>query len=360
MKKFMLIGAALSVMFVACSKKDDDKTTVPVAPTDSTAPGTKIYNASALTTASVASHGTIVKGALPAASAATGTPVLSSTIAEDTYSAIAGRYLIIPLTLTSGEITGAYVQFQGADSYFKVDFSRTTNGRTANQKTLLGRSIYGNGNDSIVAIKVPADVATGVVKVLISVYDKAGNASKSITVSANLFNTAASAENKALSGKWSVSRHRDVNHYTNTMGDWVNPFVYVYSNSFYICKNNKLTYTSDSTVAGATKIATTRWIMNEQYIQLNADGSGKSVASASLDILSDNNTCSSRNYESHVSAGSDVLGWYYNPTTKKFYMIGDLMAVDANAFYVGEYDAKLENGILTISDEDGTTEYVKK
>ncbi|NIG56904.1 hypothetical protein [Chitinophaga sp. Cy-1792] len=363
MKKYMLIGAALSVVFFACSKKDSDKPTGPIDPTvpTDTLPATKTYDASALTAASVASRGTIVKGALPAASAATGTPVLSSTIAEDTYSAIAGRYLIIPLTLTSGQITGAYVQFQGADAYFKVDFSSKTNGRVANPRPVFGRDIYGDGRDSAVVIKMPADLPTSTLKVLISVYDKAGNASKSITVNANVFNTASSADSKALSGKWSLVRTQYIDKYTNLPFDWEYPYVNHYRYGFYTCINGKLSETDDSTVTGAVKIMRSNWKTNEEYTQLNADGSGKHVYSDSLYVLKADNTCSSRNYEASNDTGNEALGWYYNATTKKLYIISDVIIYDTKDFSVEVYDAKVENGKLIITGEGGDiTELEKK
>ncbi|MBC9930948.1 hypothetical protein [Chitinophaga qingshengii] len=348
MKKLILIGAALTLTIFACSKKDDNSNPPPD-------PITKPYNASSLTAASVASRGTIVKGALPAASATADAPVLSATIAADTYSAVAGRYLVIPVPVEQGSIVkGAYVQFEGADAYFNIDFSKPAGGRIANQRSIFGRDIYGNFNDSAVIIKVPADVSNGVVKLLISVYNAAGKISKSVTVSANLFNTAASTDSKALSGKWKMSRLNEAD------GKWINPYVADSSRSFYVCNNGTLAFASDPTAPGAVNLVQSYWKTIEEYMELNANGSAKSVyfdSSYQLNLSS----CNSRSYNGYADRGSEDLSWYYDGTAKKIYIISDIIKQSTKDFYLVIADVKLENGKLIVTEEDGyATEYTKE
>lgn len=341
MKKLMLFGFAATMLFLACSK-DKDKGIE-----------TKAYSASELTAASVAFHGTIVKGDVPAASGADA-PVLAADMANEKYAGVAGRYIIVPLFLEAGTAKGVYAKIDGADSYFSVDFTKPRNARKAGKRD-HGFARSGNAADSCLIIKVPADVKTGDIKLKVAVYDAAGKVSNTVTLSVSLYNTAAESTSQAFAGKWTLFRTQE------GTGPWVVRGTPDTSYSSFVCVENKLQYAAPGT-ANAFNLITHIYKNNDEYIQLNANGSGASYYSdSSKSLITYNVACDSRNYELIEDIGGGNLSWYYHPTTKQLISIEeDLESSYPQDIEVMSVSAKIENGKLIIVDGDWTAEYIKK
>jgi hypothetical protein len=200
MKKILLFSAVASVLIFNACKKDKDN--------DSETPTVDLVDRNALAEKIKVSYGTSVKGALPTATGTAVTPALREE--EDTILAISGRYLLIQPTLineSEAEVKGYYIQVNGANTYFKVDFSTTRGLRKApkNHKSLLRE---GDNADSIIVIKLPENIKSDTISFTYAAYDASNNVSNHVIVYANIISEGNSADNKIFAGTWKVNRNK--------------------------------------------------------------------------------------------------------------------------------------------------------
>ncbi|SHM02201.1 hypothetical protein SAMN05444266_106103 [Chitinophaga jiangningensis] len=354
MKQLLITGLAVVVCLISCSKKESGTTPETQPPVDTPAKSTKIYTATELTAASVAYHGSIIKGDLPGASTDADAPVLAADMATATYVAIANRYIIIPLLLTKGTAAGVNAKFEGADAYFSVDFSKPLQARVTEPVNAFSRDE--RQADSLLMIRIPENISNSEFKLLVAVKDAAGNVSNTVNLKVTLFNTKYDTTIRALSGRWYNSRYR-----ASDLLQWSSSYAPVVSNTEVRCVDNKLIR---GWVAGVEpyEILNNRYVLNNEYMQFDTDGSGVSEMSDSTYILSINNsTCDKPFYNVQKRVKKSYFGWYYHTVTKRFYRVDEVIngayPTDITVFVV---NATLENGNLIFTDEKGwQTEYVR-
>jgi major membrane immunogen (membrane-anchored lipoprotein) len=198
MKKILLFSAVASVLlFNACKKDKNNDTETPT-----------VDDRNALIDKIKVSYGTLVKGALPTTTSTAETPTLRTE--EDTILAISGRYLLIQPSLmneSEAEVKGYYIQVNGTNSYFKIDFSTTRGLRkaTKNHKSLLRE---GDNADSIIVIKLPENIKSDTISFTYAAYDASNNVSNHVIVYASILTAGNSEDNKIFAGTWKVNRNK--------------------------------------------------------------------------------------------------------------------------------------------------------
>ncbi|RAJ87360.1 hypothetical protein CLV59_101109 [Chitinophaga dinghuensis] len=342
MKKMMLMGAAATMLFFACSK-DKDKNNGPV---------TVEYDGTSLTTAVKVNHGVVVNGNIPDASTDATAPKLAAEMSTDSYSAVAGRYIIVPLKMENTTVpTGAYVKFEGATSYFKIDFSKPVNGRQAGENPSLERATVA---DSGIVIQLPNDIRDKVFKLIVAAYDATGKISNPVTLSVSVLNTAANMDAQAFVGKWHPTRQKDTS--------WHPLYADVETYSWFTCRDGRPAYTYDSLSTSDWRARDYFRHYDDVYLQLLSDGSGvdyRKNTVVSVDMSK--SVCGALTNVTNTTTYNLNISWGYNAATKKMIVVYDLGGTGKMSdFMVTEAEVYLENGKLYTKVPSYVNEYVKQ
>ena len=211
---FLLIALVL----FSCKKSGKDNEPMPgINPTDGQAvsAAVKVWHSSRIT------------GQSPAPSINPSRPELDPASNDQKIYAVAGRYAVIRPTLMSGNIAGYYLHIEGANDYFKIDYSlpaHRTSGIRDSKLALLRRKMEatlhfrgmdstddGNGIlDSTIVINIPSTIQPGTFCVTYYVYDSSGLVSDPVEtcISVESFGGDASTASY-LAGKWKLIATRD-------------------------------------------------------------------------------------------------------------------------------------------------------
>jgi hypothetical protein len=201
MKRILLLSAvACSLIFYGCKKDDTTDNSDPVIeiPKPAIDPVTLASNIK------VGYSATKDTGAIPAASADAGAPVLDTRYDNLTYTAINNRYVVIRPQSLSGAVKGFYLKINGANARFKIDYSTAYNLRKANGHSFLRE---GDNSDSSIVIKLPAGLKGDTFSVKYAAYDSLNRVSNSINAIVSIVASADSTDNNALSGTWKITRY---------------------------------------------------------------------------------------------------------------------------------------------------------
>ncbi|MBV8254021.1 MAG: hypothetical protein JO154_15570 [Chitinophaga sp.] len=343
MKKLMLLGVAATMLFFACSKdKDKDNGNEPATTVD--------YNGNTLTAAVKVNYGTVVKGDIPAASNDPAAPMLSIEMAQRTYAAIAGQYIAIPIYIEQGTMAGAYAKFDGADSYFNIDYAKPVNGREGFSAPERRRS------DSSIIIKLPADFKDKVINVTVAIYDATGKTSNKYTLPVTVMNTPYSNDAKAFAGKWYPQREKD------TFKVWHDNINTYESKMWYTCVAGKPQTTNDSLTPGNYKAKINSQKEEDAWLNLNANGSGTKYNKFTREEVNlGKSTCGALVYDANTAEFKYECTWGYNPKTKKMIFIYDFTSNGHPGWIqIEEQDVYMENGKMYTFDGYYLTEYAKK
>ncbi|HEX6333109.1 MAG TPA: hypothetical protein VFZ78_02720, partial [Flavisolibacter sp.] len=197
----MLMLPLVGILFFASCKKDDK-------PVDSTV---KPEDPVALSKAIKVWHGERLAGNPPAAN--TGGPSAAVTSSQN-IKAVSGRYAIIKPEIMSGNVAGYYVKVNGAQEFFKVDYSKPRDlGRLKMpvRKSVHNRALYkgmkidstGNGNlDSGIVITIPTSIQPGQFCITYYAYDPSGNTGNPVTVCVTVV---AFGGDASFNGTWHIT-----------------------------------------------------------------------------------------------------------------------------------------------------------
>ena len=315
MKKIIILSAvACSMLLYACKKDSDTDTSTPVPEDTIAAPA--IDPVTLASTVKIGYGGTSVAGAFPTTTTTAATPVLDSIYNGRIYNTVNNRYVVIYPRLISGFVSGYYLKINGADSYFKIDYSAAYGVRKAkNNKTGAREQI--NNVDSSIVIKIPAGLKGDTFSVKYAAYDSLNNVSNTITAIVKV-NAATDATNDALVlGSW----HRIA--YKNGESDDWEPINDEDSGSIntYACVNDKLVYNWEE---GSTPIPS-YWGTRTYDLVFSAKNAYQQIYYQNLRYLdTDLSSCSSYVYTSDREGTSIYAGGYaYNATTKVITIIED-------------------------------------
>jgi hypothetical protein len=316
MKKILLFSAvACTVGFYACKKDSATDTKTPTPQDTVAAPA--IDPVALASSVKIGYGGTSVTGAFPATTTSAATPLLDSIYNGRIYSTVNNRYVVIYPRVRSGFISGYYLKINGADSYFKIDYTAAYGVRKASHKNQGARDEVNNIDSSIV-IKLPAGLKGDTFSIKYAAYDSLNNVSNTITAIVNVIASADSTNDALLLGSWHYTAYK--NYETD---EWV-PISEEDSTgiNYYTCVEGKLVNLGggDNTVPVMQYRNT--YTYNLQFSAKNAYQQIYYQNYRSLDL--DLSSCSNYIYTSY-SENSDIYsgGYAYNATTKAITLIHD-------------------------------------
>jgi hypothetical protein len=164
-------------------------------------------------------HGERIQGVQPLPKGGSNAPAIEGPDGGSII-ALAGKFAIIKPELINGEVAGYYISVDGANEYFKVDFTKPrilTNGRGIKPKkrsSLLrpfGTDSTGNTNaDSSIVITLPPDIQTpDTICVTYSPYDGQGNIGQAVTTCIIVNHLGGDTASSWLPGSWRIVAERD-------------------------------------------------------------------------------------------------------------------------------------------------------
>jgi len=311
MKKIVLFGVLICAAVLYSCKKDSNNNNADSDPLDLT-------NRTTINDKLKVAYGTKVKGEIPAATTAEGTPVLAEPY--DELGAIAGRYIVIQPNFddeagVSSAIKGYYVKVTGSDSYFKVDYTKPRGFRRAPGKLdLLARE--GDYIDSAIVIKLPENVVSDTISFAYAAYDSLNHISNQIVVTFNVQPKGDTEVKKTFAGNW---RFTNLYYNGSLQVDLTKPDTTLES---FSCVDGKLVSCmpeegcenyvySTANIRDIFTFSATNNLMTEHIEQ----------EAKVLDMK--NSTCSNLVYTNEKGEDNTVGGWLYNPGTNTFIMVFD-------------------------------------
>jgi hypothetical protein len=318
MKKILLLCAVAStVAFYACKKDSATDTNTPTPQDTVAAPA--IDPVALASSVKIGYGGTSVTGTFPVTTTATATPVLDSIYNGRVYSTVNNRYVVIYPRVRSGFISGYYLKINGADSYFKIDYTAAYGVRKASHKNQGARDEVNNIDSSIV-IKLPAGLKGDTFSIKYAAYDSLNNVSNTITAIVNVIASADSTNDALLLGSWHYTAYK--NYETD---EWA-PITEEDSSSinYFTCVEGKLVTLWGEENTNNIPVIQYRntYTYNLQFSAKNAYQQIYYQNYRSLDL--DLSSCSNYIYTSY-SESSDIYsgGYAYNATTKAITLIHD-------------------------------------
>jgi hypothetical protein len=198
MKRVLLFGIVASTVFLSC-KKDQQADKAENLSASIIDPANRTELSQSLKVA----YGTAVQGNIPASGAGNGSPVLYN--GSLTINAFKGRYLVIHPILGEGTAEGYYLKVNGADEYYKIDYTKARNLRKkAPKERPFLRSV--DASDSVIVFKLPANVQSDTFSITFAAYDSLHQVSNYINHVISMHDLSDNTTNQPLLGTWKLSR----------------------------------------------------------------------------------------------------------------------------------------------------------
>jgi len=350
MKKLFLFVLTAGIALYACKKDNDtdngdngDNTTKQIDPA----------NAGELTAAVKVFHGTNVPGAMPL-TAGTGAPVLAASSNNQSVMAINGHYAVITPEVETGDISGYYAKVTGADSYFKVDYSKPVNGRKKPVSHAGLFKITGGNADSAIVIVLPGNLKPGNFCVEYAAYDAQNRVSNLIKVCVTVIAAGTDESGKAILGSWRLNREK-------RNGEWRDPYKADSSFNQYACSADTLVHCTPN----YTNCKSIAYIINQKEkdeVTFTDNGRYETFyAAKSLHLTLDHSLCANPTYITYTDSDTEQGGWSYNATTKKLTIIYDYDDGEPNYDVLIIPVIELSSTKLVFeNDLDEQSEYVRK
>ena len=188
------------MLLASCKKSSTDSTQIDPSDAKAVSSAVKLW------------HGERKTGNPPAPTNTPGSPELDPFSDNNEVFAISGRYAVIKPEVLSGSVAGYYIQINGANDYFKVDYSKPRSGRLMSggmnkvkrMQRLFGMDSTGNNADSAIIIDIPANIQPGQFCATYCIYDSLGNVSNPISVCINVAAFGGTTAVPYLPGTWHV------------------------------------------------------------------------------------------------------------------------------------------------------------
>ncbi|KAA2240044.1 hypothetical protein F0L74_28125 [Chitinophaga agrisoli] len=348
MKKILLVLLATGIAFYACKKDDKADTTTP--PTEEVeAVDTK--DPQAMTAAIKVFYGANTKGTLPAP-VGTGAPILKANSAP--IPAINGHYAVIAPELTSGSVAGYYVQVNGADSYFKIDYSKARNARKAQAPGKRHGSfrMLGDNSDSVIVIKLPENATPDTFCITYAAYDSANHVSNAISTCIVIIPGGGGTEGAALVGNWKLNRKKYLAA-ENWMEDYYKPDTNYLQ---FKCSADTLDL-CDGASGCMTLISSISWVDKEELTITAEGGYNYMYLDKFHNIERVHNSCTDPTYYEYSAGDSYNSIWSYNPATMQITIISG----DPDNYEVGIVDVtELSATRMVFKGPEEYVEWVKK
>ena len=345
MRKILLPLAAI-VLFYAC-KPDKPENPGNIRPDDP----------KAVSAALKVWHGSRAQGNPPASNNNPLGPKLEPSSNNQTVKAVAGRYAVIMPEVISGSLAGYYVKVNGAEDYFKVDYTKPREGGRAQPRISrhnralakgFGIDSTGNGNlDSAIVLIIPASIQPGQFCVTYWAYDSTGNVSNPISVCISVLSFGGDASASYLHGTWHMTGYSE----DTTMG-WeqiAGAGDTIWSQGY--CINNQIV---DSFGMGPVTYPNYIYKIDQADLAFSSTGGLRYTYSESdKEFNYAQSSCSNFVFDTYNYSDNLNGAWSYNSTTGKMVIIFEF---DDNGIATPEaYEyklIKLSNNKIYLYDQD--------
>jgi hypothetical protein len=214
---WLLWAMMIGITLVSCQKNADDSI-----------PQVSSKDPSALSEAITVWHGKRTTGTMPSPSNTT--DIILGTPDESSVPATPGYQAFIHTNIQSGDVAGYYVQINGANEYFKIDYTKPVVVQSTKQQGSISTasihqfghavepssqhrspfSVMGSGdnfNDSIIVINIPANIKTpDTVCVTYMAYDFNNHVSNPVSTCIYVSHLGGDSDSKWLEGTWNVTK----------------------------------------------------------------------------------------------------------------------------------------------------------
>ena len=302
MKKVILFLLATGIVLYACKKDTEKETPAP--------PQIDTSNPNDIAAAIKVFYGARVNGTMPAANG-TGAPALG-TAASNTIITGKDGYAVIRPAVTSGDVSGYYLSVTGANSYFKVDYSKPRNARQAVMDQLL--RITGKNADSLLVIQLPDNAKAGTFCVQYAAYDSQDRVSNVVNVCIAVTAKLDSTQEQLLQGEWVLNRTKFGDE--PWKDDYYKPDTFT---NRYICQNDTLAECYSNCAYEFPSI----YKPEKQAYVLGADSAFTyEVEEKWTEVVLNKTPCTNNPPIATQTINRDEHGkWYYDPITQELTIV---------------------------------------
>ncbi|NSL90142.1 hypothetical protein ECE50_025125 [Chitinophaga sp. Mgbs1] len=342
MKTLLLAAMGATLCLAACtSKKSDvqpDNSQVEIDP----------KNTAQLQGAIKVYHSSLVKGELPASTGGATPLELTLEAYPESLPGLAGRYAMIPLiTAEPIALKGAYVKIAGSDSYFNVDFTKPKYNRQSNKiSNVFSRNAY--ANDSLIVIKLPANIKPDTIQMDVAAYSDNNRVSRSIRVKI-VIQKPGGEGGSLMMGTWDAVRYKD------PVTGW-HPITEVTGDSAYIgCVNGVLSYVAPDAPDAVKVLDHEEGILGSQLL-INVDGTGTWVLRRKeKNLVLKNMPCGTWAHDEATMVDNYVFGWVYNKAAKTaLFLFDNNGSSDRLAWSIDIIPVEIANGKMLFNKETQT------
>ncbi|MBI3882846.1 MAG: hypothetical protein HY305_01115 [Sphingobacteriales bacterium] len=328
MKKYVLLSVVIIAMLASCKKdKNNEQQSL-------------TSNTNDITAAITVTHATTIKGTAPASTG--GTEIQLDTAKNNqVIEAYKGSYAIIHPTVSNGSVAGYYLTINGADSYFKIDFSPAASAVHAKKRHFFNNHPNNNGHtasrpaidssgysDSVIIIKLPDNIAPGKYCITYRAYDWYGHISNTITTCVVVETLGDGSNGSEFNGTWKLSGYKflDSTHNDKDTSWKYDVYDSIRHDQYYdtlYCLNDQLTgYCPSHTCDIISSFYSSYYWNNKADVTFSPNGAWLSESEdVNKYIDYQASTCSNPVYRKDIDNHTDIGGWSYNTATKKMIVI---------------------------------------
>jgi len=303
-------------------------------------------------------HGVRTSGAPPAPR---GTALQLDDFVAAPVKAFAGRYAIMQPTVLSGEIKGYYVALNGANEYFKVDYTKPRDiagrvnrpdPRSASFLTpRANRTTNGNVDSSIVVVLPPNIQVPDTFCITYCAYDSLGNVSNPVTTCIIVNSLGTDANGGWINGVWKFTSSWEPGFPVDTIihDKWIA------DGQEYYCDYESVTnsYFLDTWNNGTPRLAMDSIIYNKADLTLGVNGGQKYEYDFAFKLVDNTTSNCQQIFWEPVAVDIDAItgGWTFNSATNKITLIFEFDDSGIPVVEAWEYDViKVSNNHFIMVD----------
>ncbi len=305
-------------------------------------------------------HGVRTQGTPPAPR---GTDLQLDNSSAEPVKAFAGRYAIIQPQIVTGEVQGYYVALNGANEYFKVDYTKPRDipGRQSNmsrqrktpfQTAQVSRQQRNGNVDSSIVVVIPASIQVpDTFCVTYWAYDSLGNISNPVTTCIIVSSLGTDANGGWLVGEWKLTATWDSSwHDTIVYNKWS---LYDMQYGCYFDSISQSSYLAPVWMNSSPVIVGDSIFYRKQNLTFGVNGGQKFEEDATTKILdASSSTCSNFVFFAPQNSTDVMTGaWHYNSVTNKVTIIFEFDDLGTPVVEAWEYDViKVNNNHFIMVD----------
>lgn len=276
-------------------------------------------------------------------------PAANAPVLADTANvAVMGRYVVVLPMVVSGKAAGYYVRIDGANSYFKVDYTQPRGARKSNVLAKTAETGMPNAGDSAIVLQLPEGFDTTFC-ISYAAYDSAGHTSGPVQLCVTDLQPGTGS---ALTGTWRKTAD-------SSAAGWKEDF-YSPDSTFrlFYCDNDTLRgYCPEGQTCPTDSIMTEASLVTKLDLTLGSGGAAVFEFARNYSTAVLPQFCSG---QVTYNAGSQQVQTHY---LWAFVSTGKLILIreqtPAGGPEINVYHVRLNGNSLTLSQSGGITQYTK-